>query len=168
MDHQLLKQLYLKYHKEIYLYLFSLCRNPDTAQDLTQETFLKALLSLQDHHTNMRAWLYMVARNLFFNQQRKEKRSVPLEPLEETLLDENAAEELNQLIRDERSRLLYQALQHLGEQKREILTLQYYGNLSQKQIAILLKLSPENVRVLAHRGKREIKQYMEENGYDLS
>ena len=168
MDNQLLKQLYLKYHREIYLYLFSLCRNPDTAQDLTQETFLKALLSLQDHHANMRAWLYMVARNLFFNQQRKEKRSVPLEPLEETLLDENAAEELNQLIRDERSRLLYQALQHLGEQKREILTLQYYANLSQKQIAILLKLSPENVRVLAHRGKREIKQYMEENGYDLS
>lgn len=167
MENELLQQLYLKYQKEIYLYLFSLCRNQEFAEDLMQETFLKALLSLSDRHTNMRAWLYMVARNLFFNARSREQRNIPLEEVGDMLYDENTSELLNRLLADERSRLLYQALQHLGEQKREILTLQYYGGLSQKEIAVLLKLSPENVRVLAHRGKRELKEYMEVKGYDI-
>ena len=133
-----------------------------------QETFLKALLSLKDEHTNMRAWLYTVARNLYFNYRNRERRNVPLEEIGDTLWDEEGANLLNQLLADERLRLLYQALQHIGEQKREILTLQYYGGLSQKEIAVLLRISPENVRVLAHRGKRELKKYMEAKGYDIS
>ncbi len=168
MQKQLLQKLYIKYQKEIYLYLFSLCRNRDIAEDLMQETFLKALLSLKDEHTNMRAWLYTVARNLYFNYRNRERRNVPLEEIGDTLCDEEGVNLLNQLFADERLRLLYQALQHIGEQKREILTLQYYGGLSQKEIAVLLKISPENVRVLAHRGKRELKKYMEAKGYDIS
>ena len=168
MDNHLLKQLYLKYQKEIYLYLFSLCRDSNVAEDLMQETFLKALLSLPDDHTNMRAWLYMVARNLYFNYRRREKQNIPLESLQDTFADGQDTELLNRLLIDERAQLLYQALQHLGEQKREILTLQYYGGLSQKQIATLLKITPENVRVLAHRGTRDLKEYMEANGYDIS
>lgn len=168
MQKQLLQKLYIKYQKEIYLYLFSLCRNRDIAEDLMQETFLKALLSLTDEHTNMRAWLYTVARNLYFNYRNRERRNVPLEEIGDTLCDEEGVNVLNQLLADERLRLLYQALQHIGEQKREILTLQYYGGLSQKEIAVLLKISPENVRVLAHRGKRELKKYMEAKGYDIS
>lgn len=168
MQKHLLRQLYVKYQKEIYLYLLSLCRNREVAEDLVQETFLKALLSLKDEHTNMRAWLYTVARNLYFNYRNRERKNVPLEEIGDTLWDEEGANLLNQLLADERLRLLYQALQHIGEQKREILTLQYYGGLSQKKIAVLLRISPENVRVLAHRGKRELKKYMEAKGYDIS
>lgn len=168
MQKHLLRQLYVKYQKEIYLYLLSLCRNREVAEDLVQETFLKALLSLKDEHTNMRAWLYTVARNLYFNYRNRERKNVPLEEIGDTLWDEEGANLLNQLLADERLRLLYQALQHIGEQKREILTLQYYGGLSQKEIAVLLRISPENVRVLAHRGKRELKKYMEAKGYDIS
>ena len=71
MEKDILKQIYQKYRKEIYLYLYSLCKNSSLAEDLLQETFLKALLSLPDDHTNMRAWLYLVARNLFFNYYSK-------------------------------------------------------------------------------------------------
>ncbi|MCI8509500.1 MAG: RNA polymerase sigma factor [Lachnospiraceae bacterium] len=168
MQKHLLRQLYIKYQKEIYLYLFSLCRNREVAEDLVQETFLKALLSLKDEHTNMRAWLYTVARNLYFNYRSREQRNVPLEEIGDTLWDAEGTNLLNQLLADEKLRLLYRALQHIGEQKREILTLQYYGGLSQKEIAVLLRISPENVRVLAYRGKRELKKYMEAKGYDLS
>lgn len=52
MEKDILKQLYQKYRKEIYLYLYSLCKNSSLAEDLLQETFLKALLSLPDDHTN--------------------------------------------------------------------------------------------------------------------
>jgi len=168
MQSKILQQLYAKYHKEIYLYLFSLCHNRELAEDLMQETFLKALLSLSDSHTNVRAWLYLVARNLYFNHQNREKKVTYFDDIEETFGDAQTDEVLQRLLLDERRKLLYQALQHLGKQKRELLTLQYFGGMSQKEIATLLKITPENVRVLAYRSKKELKKYMEDNHYDLS
>ena len=75
---------------------------------------------------------------------------------------------LSRLLRDEENLLLYQALKHLEPRKREILLLQYFSGLSQKEIAAAMGLTPENVRILAHRGKLELKRYMEEHHYDLS
>lgn len=58
MDKDILIRLYETYSREIWLYLFSLSHSGSLADDLMQETFLKAILSLSDSHTNMRAWLY--------------------------------------------------------------------------------------------------------------
>ncbi len=168
VEKYLLLQLYKAYQKEIYLYLYTLCKNKDLAEDLMQETFVKAILSLSDEHANIKAWLYMVARNLYFSHRKKESRNVPIENLEDTLYEDSSIGILELLITDERKRLLFQALQHLNDLKREILTMQYYGELSQKEIAALLKLTPENVRVLAYRAKKELKSFLKENGYDIS
>ena len=65
MKDVLLKTLYQTYSREIYLYLYSLCGQTAMSEELMQETFLKARLSLRESHTNMRAWLYTVARNLY-------------------------------------------------------------------------------------------------------
>lgn len=167
MEKDILKQLYQKYRKEIYLYLYSLCKNSSLAEDLLQETFLKALLSLPDDHTNMRAWLYLVARNLFFNYYRREKEKVPLGEVQQ--IQNTASQEvLEGILKEEKNRLLYQAMNELEERKREILLMQYFGGLSQKEIAAILKMTPENVRVLSYRAKRELRTYMEDHNYDLS
>ena len=161
MEKDILKQLYQKYRKEIYLYLYSLCKNSSLAEDLLQETFLKALLSLPDDHTNMRAWLYLVARNLFFNYYRREKEKVPLGEVQQ--IQNTASQEvLEGILKEEKNRLLYQAMNELEERKREILLMQYFGGLSQKEIAAILKMTPENVRVLSYRAKRELRTYMED------
>lgn len=169
MENKILQQVYHKYHREIYLYLYSLCKNHEVAEDLTQETFLKAMLSLSETHANIRAWLYLVARNLYFNYSKKENRNVLLDEceMESAFYVDSAKETLERILTDERRRLLYQALKKLDERSREILTLQYFCNLSQKEIAALLKLNPENVRVLSYRGKRRLKEYMEANGYEI-
>lgn len=166
MDKEMLSRLYRTYQKEIYLYLYSLCGNAAVAEDLAHETFLKALLSLPDGHTNMRAWLYLVARNLFFNYQKKERRKVPLDTLQEQS-DPRSQALLERMLEDENRKLLYAALRHLEDRKREILLLHYFGGLSQKEIAAILHLTPENVRILAYRAKRELKSYLEVNGYDI-
>ena len=167
MDKDILKQLYQKYRKEIYLYLYSLCKNESLAEDLLQETFLKALLSLPDGHTNMRAWLYMVARNLFFNDYHREKEKVPLEDMAQ-MQDTETPEVLESILKEEKNKILYLSMNRLERRKREILLMQYFGGLSQKEIAAILKITPENVRVLSYRAKRELRAYMEENNYDLS
>lgn len=165
MDKKLLNELYQKYYKEIYLYIYSLCRNREITEDLVQETFLKAILSLSDSHGNMRAWLYIVARNLYFNLAKKEKSKIPLDEVKNTPAKELPI--IEHIIENERRRLCFEALQSLRGVKREVLILQYFGGLSQKEVAAVLHLTPENVRVLSFRGKKELRKFMEVNGYDI-
>ena len=165
MDSKVLDKIYGMYHRELYLYIYSLCRNREATEDLLQETFLKALLSLPSAHTNVRAWLYMVARNLYLNYAKKEKSKVALEEAKE--LPSSDVDLAEQIIVKESNRILYRALQALSASKREILVLQYFGGLSQKEIAAVMHISPENVRVLGYRAKKELKKHMEANGYDI-
>ncbi len=165
MNNKLLKELYKKYYRELYLYIYSFSKNREITEDLVQETFLKAILSLSDSHTNMRAWLYMVARNLYLNLAKKEKHMADIDELTDIPSGELSLP--NRIIEDERKRLCYEALQKVSGLKKEVLILQYYGGLTQKEIANTLRLTPENVRVLSHRGKQELKKFMEEQGYDI-
>lgn len=166
MDNQILEQLYLRYGREILLYLFSLCKNWDMAEDLKQETFVKAIFSLSEQHTNMRAWLYHVARNLCINQMAKEKRFAALEDYEGILKKDEDI--LEQYITQEEHRSVYLAVLKLPTPKKEILELQYFGGLSLKEIAELLHLTYEGVRVQKHRAKQELKKILEEEKYDIS
>ena len=164
MDNEILLKLYGLYQKELYLYLYSLCRNRHQAEDLLHETFLKALLALPDGHTNMRAWLYMVARNLFYNQQKKKSREILME--EQDYFPEKKTDEdlFEKILEEENRRMLYQAIRRLEIKKREIIQMQYFGGMSQKEIAAVLHITPENVRVLAYRAKKELKKYLEKEG----
>ena len=162
MDNEILLKLYSLYQKELYLYLYSFCGDRHLAEDLLHETFLKALLALPDGHTNMRAWLYMVARNLFYNQQKK--RSKEILSKEQNVVPEDCekGDLLENILAEESRRMLYRALQNLDLKKREIIQMQYFGGMSQKEIAAVLHITPENVRVLAYRAKKELKKDLEE------
>lgn len=164
-DSKILKELYNKYYRELYLYVYALSSSREIAEDLVQETFLKAILSLSDSHTNMRAWLYMVARNLYFNFAKKEKSKENLDNAMDTPAKEPSM--IEHIIENEQRQLCYEALQSMGGVKKEVLILQYFGGLSQKEIAATLHITPENVRVLSYRAKKELRKFMEENGYEI-
>lgn len=169
MDKRILQQLYADYGKEILLYLFSLCKDREMAEDLMQETFEKALLSLSENHTNMRAWLYIVARNLCLNAMKRGRRQIFMEEMQCQQTQNNIAEYdiLEGLIKKEQHRMLYQALMQLTSPKREVLQLQYFSGLSLKEIAEVLQISPENARVLSCRAKKELRAKLEEEGYEI-
>ena len=162
----MLSRLYELYSREIFLYLYSMCHDRATAEDLMQESFLRAILSLPEEHTNVRAWLYRVARNLLIDQLRAGRYSLPLETAESLSADDGGPWEL--FFRSERNRRLMERIAGLEPRRREVLSLQYFSGLSQKEIAALLHISCENVRVLSLRARRELKQKLEEDGYDFS
>ena len=203
MDGQVLLRLYEAYGRELFLYLYSLCKSRETAEDLMQETFVKALLSLPDGHANVRAWLYMVARNLYYDMCRKRKREVPWEGAEPGdapgggssgkephtrgnlsaggrrsghasracgALDAMPGSDdvLDGLIQKEEEQMLYMTLSKLSPVKRVILELQYFSGLPLRQVAAIVGVRQENVRVLSHRAKQEVKKIMKEAGYEVS
>ena len=174
MDKDMLRQFYRRYADEIYLYLYSLCKSRETAEDLMQEVFLKALLSLPDQNENLRAWLYKVARNACFNELRNRKRELQSEHIEDISasaresLQENSSDNLvDELIRSEQRRFLYEAMLKLPDRQREIRELFYFSELSIKEIAEIMRLTSQNVRVLAYRAKKKLREYMEVKGYEL-
>ena len=144
-----------------------MCHNASLAEDLTQDTFVKAILSLPEGHGNIKAWLYMVARNLYLNYQKREKLSVSWDEIQYKE-DISGDSLLARMISSENHELLFRGINQLSPNKREILQLQYFGGLSQTEIATVLGLTPANVRVLALRAKRELKIFLEENGYEFS
>lgn len=171
MENDVLAKFYRAYSREIYLYLYGLSHNRQLAEDLMQETFVKALLTLKIADDGIRGWLYKVARNLYFNAYRRDKRftvkTTEVEKLEGTEKEEIVEGPLNKLLTNERDNMLYKALYKLEGKKREILLLQYFSGLSGKAIAKLLGITTENVRVLAFRAKKELKIYLEEAGYEI-
>ncbi len=160
MDSLVLEQLYRKYYRELYLYIYAICKNKSLAEDLLQETFLKAILALPSDHTNMRAWLYLVARNLTYNAMNK-VRPLTFAP-EKDFATEADTDPLNTILQKEQYRSLYESLQKLPKKSKEILILQYFGRLSHKEIAAVLRMSPAAVRMAAVRARKELKTYMEE------
>ncbi len=165
MRNDLLESIYLRYSKEIRLYLYVISKNETLADDLTQETFLKALLSLPENHPNVRAWLYTVARNLYYNNRKKEKRIVSDEfPDREDDVHPRPEETL---LASERDRALLRAVTELEERKCEIVQLHYFSGVPLKDAAALMGLTTENVRVLLFRAKKELKTKLEALGYDI-
>lgn len=164
----MIKQLYHQYGKELFLYLYSMCQQKELAEDLLQETFLKAILALPESHTNMRAWLYKVARNLFYNLYKRNRREICDEEYLKKISKLEVDEFLEEYISKQETRILYTAMQKLSPVKREVLELQYFGQMPLKEIASVLQLSQENVRVLSHRAKKDLKKLMEVEGYEVS
>ena len=170
MENDVLAVVYRTYSREIYLYLYGLSHNRQLSEDLMQETFVKALITVGTADMGIRAWLYKVARNLYFNTYRKDKRLIiGLENAENKGVIREEIEEspLSKLLRTEREKALYKALNKLEGKKREVLLLQYFSGLSGKDIAKLLDITTENARILAFRGKKELKLYLEEAGYEI-
>ena len=170
MENDVLAVVYRTYSREIYLYLYGLSHNRQLSEDFMQETFVKALITVGTADMGIRAWLYKVARNLYFNTYRKDKRLIiGLENVENKVEIREEIEEspLSKLLTTEREEALYKALNKLEGKKREVLLLQYFSGLSGKDIAKLLDITTENVRILAFRGKKELKLYLEEAGYEI-
>lgn len=166
MNNDLLQQVYQQYSREIYVYLFTLCKNHDMAEDLRQETFLKAILSLPDDHTNVRAWLYRVARNLCFNQLKRDKHTDESHSADERAPCTDEPEEA--VWQSIKNQVLYRAILQLSDVKREVILLHYFSEMPYDEMAKLLGVPAQNLRATAVRAKRELKKIMEEQGYDVS
>lgn len=163
MEKNLVKKIYMLYSKEIYLYIYSICHCKEIAEDLTQETFVKAILSLANSHENMRAWLYIVARNLTYNHLRKHNKEI----IKDEIIVEDFIEPMDEIIKNEDKRYLYKTLFKIKSQTREILILKYFNGLSIKEISNITSLTEQNIKVIIHRGKRKIRKIMEEEGYEI-
>ncbi len=153
------EKLIERYRDNLFAAAFSVCRNPQDADDIVQETFLQYHTSGRDFESeeHIRAWLIRAAINRAKNVNRAFWRhaSVPLEEYMETLTFEAPEAEG-----------LFEEVMRLPEKYRTVIHLFYYEDYAAKEIAAILGLSESNVKVRLSRGREMLRKALKEEWTD--
>ena len=159
MNGDLLEDIYRRYYNDVYLYAYSLCRSRHKAQELTSDTFFKALLSCDRETPSMKYWLLRVCKNTFLDERRKERKR-GLFPLDDLPLKADEQDPLDQILQKNAEKSLYQAILRLPEATREVLLLFYFHGFSGKQIADMTGRTPGAVRTLLYRARTQLRDLL--------
>ena len=148
------QEVYDLYFQDVYKYVFSLSRDPHVAEEITQETFFKALKSIDSFKGQCRlyVWLCQIAKNTYFSYGAKRKRESPeWEP-------PDGVDMVERLLEQETAFEIHKVLHKLPEPYKEVFSLRVFGQLSYKQIGILFGKTESWARVTYHRAKMKIKE----------
>ena len=153
-----LEQFYKENYHIVCGYLYSLCGDKAWAEDLTSETFLKAIVRIDsyDGRGKPSSWLCAIGKNLYLTERKRRKRHIPLDSvviaeehtMEEKMIDKAQAEAIRRLSRE------------LDEMKQQVFTMRLTG-LSFREIGEALGKSETWARVTFFRAKNEILERLE-------
>lgn len=144
-----------RYSDRVYSYFLKLIQDKDEAMSLTQETFYKVFKGIKNFDLSKYFFPYLIkiARNEGINFLNKYKRVESIE-YDDTLNYEKKESFDIKIILDE-------ALKKLPNEDREIILLFYMENLSYEEIASVLNISIDNVKVKLHRAKEKLRKFLE-------
>jgi RNA polymerase sigma-70 factor (ECF subfamily) len=157
------EQIYMDHYKRVYAFLLKLCRDPDVAEDLTQETFYQAYKSLPRYNgrCEMFTWLAAISKNVFFKYLRKKKTESLLIDLYISDLTAPITEEPGyRLMREVDITRVRRAIAGIPKKYSEVLILRIYGELSYEEIAKKLGISVSSAKVIFFRAKNYIKEVL--------
>lgn len=154
-----LEEIYNNYFKDIYLFIYGLSKDKHIAEDITSETFIKAIKSLDSFKgkCDIRVWLFQIAKNSYYSYIKKHKNFVELDSVSER--DDNFDLEKSILSSDE-SMKIHKVLHNLPEPYKEVFTLRVFGELSFKQIGSLFGKTDNWACVTYHRARNKIREEM--------
>ncbi|WP_422193315.1 RNA polymerase sigma factor [Psychrobacillus psychrotolerans] len=153
------ERIYNQYFRDVYSFVLLLSRNEKIAEEITQETFFKALKNIDKFNgkCKLNVWLCQIAKNTYFTYLNKQKRfdtdnipEVSVSSVEEIILNK------------EENFRIHKVLRHLEEPYKEVFTLRVFGELSFKQISELFERTESWARVTFHRAKRKIQDLLKE------
>jgi RNA polymerase sigma factor (sigma-70 family) len=154
-----LTQLYREVAKPLLGYAMSLTGDLHSAEDILSETFVRATEHcIIKKEIPVRAWFYKVARNIAFDFLRKKGRLEQTELPEPIDLSVDTNPEAS-LVHGEDIRALREKVDRLPEQYRSVLMLREINSLSYAEIAAVLGVSQDNVKVLLYRARCKIRDY---------
>lgn len=160
-------ELYQLYFKDIYRYLLSLSKDIHLSEEITQETFYKAIQNLDqfDGRKDIRAWLFTIAKNTYLSHQKKQVHLSLDSAIREIPSDINF---VDRIMDEEQCFEIHRYLHTMSEPYKEVFNLRVFGELPFERIGLIFGKSAGWARVTYHRARKMIIEYMEgmENGKD--
>jgi RNA polymerase sigma-70 factor (ECF subfamily) len=154
-DRSAFARLVERYWDRLYRWLYQLTRDRHAAEDLTQETFLKALAAIKSFRpgSNFRAWVFRIGHNNFVNQKRSERRTKHQLPEELAAADDGleAATENRETLE-----VVAKAVAELPEDFRVALTLRVNEEMSFRDVAKILNITEETARWRVFKARQKL------------
>ena len=162
MTPSMFESIYKAYFGRVYHYLLARCRDHHLAEELTAETFFRALRGLEDFRGDCDpgTWLCRIAGNLYASHLRKQPGPQPLEEALD-LPDPAAPDPAEQAERQDTVLRLYARLHRLEEPYKEVFSLRVFGELSFREIGQIFGKTENWARVTYHRGKLKLQETLE-------
>lgn len=153
-----IEKIYEEYFETLNKYLFCLTRSNNLAEELTQETFYRAVKKIDTYkgECKMSVWLCQIAKNLWYDYCKKNKKVISVE--EELLGSYSTDTTEERVILNDEKISLFRKIQKLDEKTREVIYLRITGELTFKEIGIILNKTENWARVTFYRGKNQLKE----------
>ena len=154
-----IEKIYEEYFEIVNKYLFCLTHNNDVSEELTQETFYRAIKKIDSFRGDCKisVWLCQIAKNIWFNELKKNKKIVNSDA-DELFLTNQVEETESTVISNDNKVQLYKKIQRLDKQTRDVVYLRLTGELSFKEIGEILGKTENWARVTFYRGKQKLKE----------
>ena len=185
MQNQIAKQdftqVYQEFYPKIFRYLERVTGDREEAKDLVQDVFLKVDQGLTkfEGRSSLSTWIYRIATNISHDRfrspsfQKGEKQTLTDEFIEENKVDKNVwtgerdSSADQQLEGKEMSSCINRYIYDLNEDYQKVLVLRDYEGLKNKEIASILGVTLDTVKIRIHRGRVQLKKRMEK-GCDVT
>lgn len=160
-----MEQIYNKYFKEVYGYIKSLSKDSHIAEDITSETFIKAIKNIDRFKgdCDIRVWLCQIAKNSYFTYLRKNEKLVAFDNVPE---QQDTLDIVNLFTSKETSMEIHKLLHNLDEPYKEVFSLRIFGELSFKQIGTIFQKNENWACVTYHRARKKIGEKRRSNNED--
>lgn len=149
-----IEEMYKDNFQIVYKYLLIMTKNEDIAEELTQETFYKAIKNINKFNgeSKLSTWLCQIAKNTYLNDLKKNKKMM-------TLTDTNyAINEDENIFSCEEKLKLFKNIQKLKSETKDVIYLRLSGELTFKEIAQIMNKTESWVRVTFYRGRLKLKE----------
>ena len=160
--------IYREYFDDVYRYIRRLSGDEHTAEEITSETFFKAMRAMDRFRGDydIRVWLCQIAKNCYYTYLKKAKKMEPVDEIEllELPSEESTVEE--QYMKREEAARIRTILHHIPEPYKEVFMWRVFAELSFKQIGQIFGKSENWACVTYHRAKTMIQSRLEDRTYE--
>ena len=155
------EKIYKRYFNDVFLFLKKLSKDGSIAEEITSETFFKAMHSIDNFRgeTDVRVWLCQIAKNCYFSYLKKQQR---IENIDDIDFPDNQDTIEEQILKQYDAMQIHLLLHNLAEPYKEVFMLRVFGELSFKQIADIFQKTDNWACVTYHRARNKILTQMED------
>ena len=156
MTNEAFEQMYRAYFTQVYRYVLRLCGDEQTAQDVTADTFFRALTKLDSYRetASVSTWLCAIAKHVWLSKLRREKRMIPTDPLPDTAAPDGMETRAEAAEARE-------AIDRLPPAMRDVFLMRVDGGMAFRDIGRLLGHTENWACVTYHRARERLKQELE-------
>ena len=153
------EDIYNKYFNIVYKYILKIAQNESIAEEISQETFYKAIKNIHEFkgNSNIVTWLCTISKNIYYTEYNRNKKNISFSELQDNVLkNTDSLDEI--VIKNEEKEQLHKEIKKLDAITQKVILLRITEELSFKEIAALLNKSENWARVTYYRGKTKIER----------